>query len=58
MRALVTGGGGFLGSRLVRRLDDAGHDVVVARRTEYDLTSAADAALLARKAVRPAAARP
>jgi GDP-L-fucose synthase len=46
MRALVTGGGGFLGSRLVRRLDEAGHDVVVARRADYDLTSAADAARL------------
>ena len=39
MRVLVTGGGGFLGSHLVTRLEDDGHDVVVARRDEYDLTS-------------------
>ena len=38
-RALVTGGGGFLGSRLVERLEAAGHDVFVARRRDYDLTS-------------------
>ena len=37
-RALVTGGGGFLGSRLVARLEADGHDVVVARRRDYDLT--------------------
>jgi GDP-L-fucose synthase len=37
-RALVTGGGGFLGSHLVTRLESAGHDVFVARRREYDLT--------------------
>ena len=40
---LVTGGGGFLGSHLVERLEAAGHDVVVARSTEYDLTSMDDA---------------
>ena len=39
MRVLVTGGGGFLGSHLVTRLEDDGHDVFVARSTEYDLTS-------------------
>ncbi len=39
MRVLVTGGGGFLGSHLVSRLEDDGHDVFVARSTEYDLTS-------------------
>jgi GDP-L-fucose synthase len=43
MRVLVTGGGGFLGSHLVERLEAAGHDVVVARSTEYDLTSMDDA---------------
>jgi GDP-L-fucose synthase len=37
-RALVTGGGGFLGSHLVARLEAAGHDVFVARRRDYDLT--------------------
>jgi GDP-L-fucose synthase len=43
-KVLVTGGGGFLGAHLVERLDQAGHDVVVARRANYDLTSMEDAA--------------
>jgi Nucleoside-diphosphate-sugar epimerases len=38
MRVLVTGGGGFLGSHLVERLEADGADVFVPRRTEYDLT--------------------
>ncbi len=38
-RVLVTGGGGFLGSHLVERLERDGHDVVVARRADHDLTS-------------------
>jgi GDP-L-fucose synthase len=38
MRALVTGGGGFLGSHLVERLRERGDDVFVARRADYDLT--------------------
>jgi len=42
-RALVTGGGGFLGSHLVERLEQDGHDVFVARRRDYDLTSYEDA---------------
>ena len=42
-RALVTGGGGFLGSHLVERLESAGHDVFVARRRDYDLTRFEDA---------------
>jgi GDP-L-fucose synthase len=39
MRVLVTGGGGFLGSHLVERLEDEGNDVFVARSADYDLTS-------------------
>ena len=39
---LVTGGGGFLGSHLVERLRADGHEVLVARRRDYDLTSMAD----------------
>jgi GDP-L-fucose synthase len=46
MRVLVTGGGGFLGSRLVERLEAADHDVFVARRRDYDLTLQSDAARL------------
>ena len=46
MRALVTGGGGFLGSRLVARLKADGHEIVVARHRDYDLTSMADTARL------------
>jgi GDP-L-fucose synthase len=43
MRVLVTGGGGFLGSHLVERLESDGHDVIVARRADYDLTDMRDA---------------
>src|SRR5256714_7873009 len=46
MKALVTGGGGFLGSHLVDRLRDDGHDVFVARRADYDLTRPDDTARL------------
>jgi GDP-L-fucose synthase len=46
VRVLVTGGGGFLGSRLVERLEAAGHDVLAARRRDYDLTHETDAARL------------
>ena len=44
MRVLVTGGGGFLGSHLVERLERDGHDVLAARSADYDLTSMEDAA--------------
>ena len=40
MRVLVTGGGGFLGSHLVERLESDGHDVFAARRHDADLTDA------------------
>ena len=43
MNVLVTGGGGFLGSRLVERLRKAGHEPFVARRHDYDLTVAGEA---------------
>ena len=45
-RVLVTGGAGFLGSHLVERLEDAGHDVVVARQADHDLTHEDEAARL------------
>ncbi len=43
MKTLVTGGGGFLGTQLVERLEQAGHDVFAARRRDYDLTRYEDA---------------
>jgi GDP-L-fucose synthase len=43
MRVLVTGGGGFLGSHLVQRLQAEGVEPFVARRRNYDLTREADA---------------
>jgi GDP-L-fucose synthase len=43
MNILVTGGGGFLGGRLVERLRKAGHEPFVARRNDYDLTVANEA---------------
>ena len=46
MRALVTGGGGFVGSHLVERLEAEGHEVTAARRADYDLTSMDDTARL------------
>ena len=46
MRVLVTGGAGFLGSRLAERLDAEGHDVAVSRRRDHDLTSMEDTARL------------
>ena len=39
---LVTGGGGFLGSHLVERLERDGYDVTVARQADYDLTTDED----------------
>ena len=44
MRVAVTGGGGFVGSHLVGRLSADGCEPFVARRRDYDLTLAADAA--------------
>jgi GDP-L-fucose synthase len=38
-KVLVTGGGGFVGSHLVERLEAGGHEVVAARRRDHDLTS-------------------
>jgi GDP-L-fucose synthase len=42
-RVLVTGGGGFLGSHVVERLESDGHEVFVARSRDYDLTHFEDA---------------
>jgi GDP-L-fucose synthase len=42
-RVLVTGGGGFVGSHLVERLEGAGDQVIVARSHDYDLTRWDDA---------------
>ena len=45
-RVLVTGGGGFVGSRLVERLESKGHAVFAARRRDFDLTTMDGAARL------------
>jgi GDP-L-fucose synthase len=50
LKTLVTGGGGFLGSHLVERLQADGHDVSVARHADYDLTRWDDAERLFRDA--------
>jgi GDP-L-fucose synthase len=50
MKNLVTGGGGFLGSHLIERLEADGHDVFSARRADYDLTRWEDAERLFRDA--------
>ena len=42
MKTLVTGGGGFVGSHLVERLEAEGHEVVVTRRRDIDLTVMTD----------------
>jgi GDP-L-fucose synthase len=39
VRVLVTGGGGFVGSHLVERLQARGDEPFVARRRDYDLTT-------------------
>jgi GDP-L-fucose synthase len=46
VRVLVTGGGGFLGSRLVELLRADGIDPFVPRRRDYDLASATETARL------------
>jgi GDP-L-fucose synthase len=46
VRVLLTGGGGFLGSHLAERLEADGHDVVVPRRVDTDLTEMAATARL------------
>jgi GDP-L-fucose synthase len=46
MKVMVTGGAGFLGSHLVERLEQDGHEVVVPRSADYDLTRWDDAARL------------
>ena len=37
-RIMVTGGSGFLGTHLVERLKDSGHEVFIPRRSDDDLT--------------------
>ena len=49
-RLLVTGGGGFLGSRVVARVRREGLDPFVARSRDYDLTRADDTERLFRDA--------
>jgi GDP-L-fucose synthase len=46
MKVVITGGAGFLGSHLVSRLDADGHEVVVPRSADYDLTRWDDTARL------------
>jgi GDP-L-fucose synthase len=46
VRVLVTGGGGFVGSHLVERLQARGDEPFVARRRDYDLTTWDSAAQL------------
>jgi GDP-L-fucose synthase len=43
MKTLVTGGGGFLGTHVIERLQQEGLETFVPRRRDYDLTSWTDA---------------
>ena len=47
MKILVTGGGGFLGSAITRRLLAEGHAVTVVARGSYPALAAAGATLVA-----------
>ena len=46
MRALVTGGAGYIGSFVVRALQDAGYDVVVFDNLHYGHRAAVDCRLI------------
>jgi GDP-L-fucose synthase len=46
VKVLVTGGGGFLGRYVIERFRSEGIEPFIARRRDYDLTVAADAARL------------
>ncbi len=41
-RICVTGGGGFLGRRVIERLLDRGYDTTAIRHSEYDLVRGED----------------
>jgi GDP-L-fucose synthase len=57
-RAIVTGGGGFLGRFVVERLRVRGADVIVPRSAQYDLRHLADVRRLLSETSRPGAGVP